>query len=210
MDIKVKSWKDINLKQYKKILDITKRELDSDLEKNIAVLSVLTSIPEDKIYDMNLQEVQDGLRQISWLTEEKYKYNPNLRNLKKIVIDGEEYEIKPNINNFTVAQYLDFQHFWEKREEYMGNLLAVFIVPRGKKYNEGYDVIELADRLEEVLNLDYWNNICFFFLMTSDYLMRASIKSSVSKLKKMIRREKDPKKKIWLEKKLMEITNVLP
>lgn len=210
MDIKVKSWKDINLKQYKKILDITKRELDSDLEKNIAVLSVLTSIPEDKIYDMNLQEVQDGLRQISWLTEEKYKYNPNLRNLKKIVIDGEEYEINPNINNFTVAQYLDFQHFWEKREEYMGNLLAVFIVPRGKKYNEGYDVIELADRLEEVLNLDYWNNICFFFLMTSDYLMRASIKSSVSKLKKMIRKEKDPKKKIWLEKKLMEITNVLP
>lgn len=210
MDIKVKSWKDINLKQYKKILDITKRELDSDLEKNIAVLSVLTSIPEDKIYDMNLQEVQDGLRQISWLTEEKYKYNPNLRNLKKIVIDGEEYEINPNINNFTVAQYLDFQHFWEKREEYMGNLLAVFIVPRGKKYNEGYDVIELADRLEEVLNLDYWNNICFFFLMTSDYLMRASIKSSVSKLKKMIRKEKDPKKKIWLEKKLMDITNVLP
>ena len=162
MELKKKSFKDINLKDYKKIVEINTRELDSDLEKDIAVLAVLCDCREQDIYNMPLMELKSLLQQMEWVKQ--YEFTPANKLPNKLKIDGIEYIINPDLNKFTVAQYMDFQNFWDKRNERMGNLLAVFIVPKGKQYNEGYDVIELADRLEEIFSLDDWNNVCFFFL----------------------------------------------
>ena len=192
MEIKKKSFKDINLKDYKKIVEISTRELDSDLEKDIAVLAVLCDCSEDDIYNMPLNELKSLLGEIEWI--KGYNYTPANKLPNKLKIDGIEYTINPDINKFTVAQYMDFQNFWDKRNEYMGNLLAVFIIPKGHKYNEGYDVMELADRLEEIFTLDDWNNVCFFFLkhywssvkhllISSDYLMKKLMKKTNNKEK---------------------------
>lgn len=205
MQLNKKSWKDINLKEYKKIVEISKRELDSELEKDIAVLAVLLNTNEDSLYNMNVLELKELLEQMKWIRNEQYTYNPNFKNIKKMNIEGVEYTVNPNINSFTVAQYMDFQNFWEKRNEMMGNLLAVFIIPKNHKYNEGYDVIELADKLEEIFNLDDWNNVCFFFLKTYNHLTQASIKYSEWKIKRMIRKEKNPQQKMILKNLLNQL-----
>lgn len=206
-----KSFKDINLKEYKKIVEISQRELDSDIEKEIAILSVLMDVSENEIYNLPLMELKSLLSEIEWVKH--YEFKPTKIKHNKMIIDGVEYEINPDINKFTVAQYLDFQNFWDKRNEYMGNLLAVFIVPKGHKYNEGYDVIELADKLEEVFSLDDWNNVCFFFLKNWWSSTKASIMSSDWLLKKMIRRTKDEVKKKELinlrEQLQQQINNLL-
>lgn len=202
MELKKKSFKDINLKDYKKIVEINTRELDSDLEKDIAVLSVLMDVPEQDIYNMPLMELKSLLQQMEWVKE--YEYTPANKLPNKLKIDGIEYTINPDLNKFTVAQYMDFQNFWDKRNERMGNLLAVFIVPKGKQYNEGYDVIELADRLEEVFSLDDWNNVCFFFLKNWLISTKASLLYSDWELRKMERKEKNPKTKKMI-KDLREI-----
>lgn len=205
MVLNKKSWKDINLKEYKKIVEISKRELDSDLEKDIAVLAVLLNVSEQELYNMNVLELKSLLEQMKWIRETKYDFNPNFKKIKKMIIDNKEYIVNPNINNYTVAQYMDFQNFWDKRNDYMGNLLAVFIIPKGYKYNEGYDVIELADRLEEVFSLDDWNNVCFFFLKTYNNLTKASIQYSIWKIQKMIWKEKNMEKKQELKKVKKEL-----
>ena len=194
MEIKKKSFKDINLKDYKKIVEISTRELDSDLEKDIAVLAVLCDCNEDDIYNMPLNELKSLLNQIEWVTG--YNYTPANKLPNKLKIDGIEYTINPDINKFTVAQYMDFQNFWDKRNEYMGNLLAVFIIPKGHKYNEGYDVMELADRLEEVFSLDDWNNVCFFFLKTWWNSIKHSLISSDLELKKMLKTKNQKNRKM--------------
>ena len=194
MEIKKKSFKDINLKDYKKIVEISTRELDSDLEKDIAVLAVLCDCNEDDIYNMPLNELKSLLNQIEWV--KGYNYTPANKLPNKLKIDGIEYTINPDINKFTVAQYMDFQNFWDKRNEYMGNLLAVFIIPKGHKYNEGYDVMELADRLEEVFSLDDWNNVCFFFLKTWWNSIKHSLISSDLELKKMLKTKNQKNRKM--------------
>ena len=188
-----KSWKDINLKEYKKICEIDKRELDSPLEKDIAVLAVLLNVPESQLYDININELKSLLNEVSWINTEKYTYTNKIKKLKTLKIDGKEYIVNPDINNYTVAQYMDFQNFWDKRDKYMGNLLAVFIIPKGHKYNDGYDVMELADRLEEVFTLDDWNDVCFFFLKTYYNSIRDSLTSSDLILKKMMKTCKNDK-----------------
>ena len=205
MELVKHSWKDINLKEYKKIVEILNRELDSDLEKDISILAVLLNVPEDSLYDMNIMELQRLLGQMSWIKEEKYVYKNKIKKMNKLVIDGKEYVVNPDINKFTVSQYLDFQNFWDKRNERMGNLLAVFIIPKGCKYNEGYDVIKLADRLEEVFTLDDWNDVCFFFLRNYYSSIKVSLISSEWMIKTLIRKTKNPKEK----EKLMKIKEQL-
>lgn len=132
MQLNKKSWKDINLREYKKIVEISKRELDSELEKDIAVLAVLLNTNEDSLYNMNVLELKELLEQMKWIRNEQYTYNPNFKNIKKMNIDGVEYTVNPNINSFTVAQYMDFQNFWEKEmfiwEIYLQYLLSLKII----------------------------------------------------------------------------------
>ena len=193
MELKKKSFKDINLKEYKQIVKIYARELDSDLEKDISVLSVLMGIDESEIYSLPITELKYLLNQMEWIKH--YEFKPTKFKHNKIIIDGNEYIVNPNIDDFTVSQYMDFQNFWDNKEERMGNLLAVFIIPKGHKYNEGYDAIELADKLEEVLSIDDWNNVCFFFLKNSWISTKAMLLFSVWKMKKMIRKTKNKQEK---------------
>lgn len=193
MELRKKSFKDVNLKEYKKIVEINKRELDSNLEKDIAVLSVLLGVDEQEVYNLPITELRSLLEQIKWVYE--YEFKPTKKLVNKIKIDGEEYVVNPDLNKFTVSQYMDFQNFWDKRSERMGNLLAVFIIPKGKKYNEGYDVIELADRLEEVFSLEDWNNVCFFFLKNYMISTKASLLYLDWQMRKIQRKEKDKTKK---------------
>lgn len=205
MELNKHSWKDINLKEYKKIVEIVNRELDSDLEKDIAILAVLLNVSEDSLYNLNVTELKRLLEQMSWIREEKYTYSNKIKKMKKLIIDGKEYVVNPDINSFTVSQYLDFQNFWDKRNERMGNLLAVFIIPKGCRYNEGYDVIELADRLEEVFSLDDWNDVCFFFLKHYNNSIKVSLIYSVWVMKKMIWKTKDKTKKAELKELLKQL-----
>ena len=193
MELKKKSFKDINLKDYKKIVEINNRELDSNLEKDIAVLSVLLGVEESEVYNLSIVELRSLIEQINWVYE--YDFKPTGKLVNKLKIDGIEYTVNPDINSFTVSQYMDFQNFWDKRNERMGNLLAVFVIPKGKKYNEGYDVIELADRLEEIFTLDDWNNVCFFFLKNYLTSIKASLLYSDWQMRKMQRKEKNSQKK---------------
>ena len=200
LELNKHSWKDINLKEYKKIVEINNRELDSVLEKNISVLAVLLGVSEDVLYGIGIAELKSLLKDVEWINKEEYTYTNKIKNLDKLVIDGIEYTVNADINKFTVAQYLDFQTFWDKRNEYMGNLLAVFIIPKGHKYNEGYDVIELADRLEEVFSLDDWNDVCFFFLNNWLISTKASLLYSVWELNKMIWKTKNKNEKEEMKK----------
>lgn len=204
MDIKVKkSWAEVSIKDYKRIEEICKRELDSELEKDIAVLAVLSGVDEDTIYSLPIIELRGLIDQIKWLSED-YDF-PKEWKTNKLKIDGEEYIINPNINTFTVAQYADFQVIYPKKEDNMGRFLSIFIIPRGKKYNEGYDPIELADRLEEVLTINDWNRICFFFLVAWTLSIAVSLRSSIKDLKKRMKKEKDPGKLAKMEEMMSQL-----
>ena len=41
IQVKKKRWEDITINDYKEIVNITQKELDSDLEKSISILAIL-------------------------------------------------------------------------------------------------------------------------------------------------------------------------
>lgn len=195
MNIKKKSWNDITISDYKKIKAITEREFDSELEKGIAVLSVLCGVDEDEVYSLPISQLKGLLDGIAWMNE-PYTFDKNWK-ADTITINGEKYDIVADINKFTVAQYADFQIYWDKRDDvdYMAKLLSVFIIPKGKTYNDGYDVVELIDILENNISINIWNSINFFFLKDLMRLTEASLYYSLWVTMKMIWKEKNKEKK---------------
>lgn len=207
MELKKKNWNQITITDWKKITEISKRELDSDLEKDIACLAILCECCEDEIYSLPVEQLRVLMADMEWI-KKPFTFNHNFK-AQRIKIAGEAYDVEPDINKFTVAQYMDYQAFWDKRDEHMGNLLAVFIVPRGHKYNEGYDIMELAQKLEDTLSIQFWNEVCFFFLRTWLNSIKASIAYSLWLTKKERRKIKDKEAKMQMKEKERELTEKL-
>ena len=190
------------ISDYRKIIDINERELDSDLEKSVGYLSVLMSKPEDELWSLNIMELRNLLENTKWLFESEFTFNKHP--FKHLTINGEKYDICVDIMKFSVAQYADFQIYWDKRTDpnYMAKLMTIFVIPKGKKYNEGYDVLELADILEDNISITDFNSICFFFLLDLLNLTKAMALYSVWLTK---RKRKDPKLQEML-KQLVTLT----
>lgn len=206
MDLIKKTWDDITITDWKNIVAIEQRELDSTLEKDIAVLAVLCGVPEKDLYAININELNELLLKADWIKKEQFTFNHKF-NTKKIKIAGKTYTVNPDLDKFSVAQYMDFQNFWNKdRDKHIGNLLAVFIVPEGCNYNEGYDVIELAQTLEDSISLRFYNEVCFFFLQNWLNSIKASIIYSTYMTKKMVRKTRNKEVKKMLKEKEKELT----
>lgn len=189
-------WSDITIADYKKIVEISKREFDSELEKSVGYLSVLSSKPEGELWSLNILELKGLLNEITWLNSE---FTFNKHPFKNIMLNGEKYDVCVDITKFSVAQYADFQIYWDHRTDpdYMAKLMTIFIIPKGKKYNEGYDVVELAETLEQNLSITDYNSICFFFLLDLLNLTKAMALYSVWLTRK---KKKDPKMQENIEK----------
>lgn len=188
-----KSWKDITITEYNKILEINERELDSPIEKDMAICALLNGIPEAEMYDKPVYEVQKMLADINFL-KDKFSFNRKW-NLKKMVINGKKCRVYQSISELTMAQYLDFETYWKDRDTHQGNVLACFIVPEGYQYNEGYSAIEFAQELEDTLSICDWNSIAFFFCRQFYLLTRVSLKYGLWETQKAIWREKNKTRK---------------
>ena len=205
IQVKKKRWEDITINDYKEILNITQKELDSDLEKSISILAILCECTEDELYSMNANKLYKLLSEIEWV-KQPYKFNHNWSN-KHITINGVKYDVVVDINKFTVAQYADLQIYWDKRDDidYMAKLMTLFIVPNGKTYNTDYDIVQLANIIEDNVSINDFNSICFFFLKSCLIFIKASLLFSNWQMMKLIMKEKDREKK----KQLKEIQKKL-
>lgn len=182
INLKKKSWNDITIKEYDRITAIVEDEFNSPMEANIKTLAILCDVPEEEIWNMDITELRHLLSQTEWLSE--FDFPRDLRT-KKVRIQGVDYEINTDISTFTVAQYIDFQNLWRDHSKHKGAFLTVILVPRGKKYNEGYDTAALAEVLENNLSIVDWNAICFFFLKEWLNLIKGFQLYSYLMLKKM-------------------------
>ena len=198
-----KSWKDITITDYKQIMKILEREYDSPLEKDMAVCALLNGISEEDMYAMDFAQGRKMLSEMEWMKKD-FAFNRHW-NLKHLNINGKRCRMYQNIESLSMAQYLDFENFWEKRDECMGNVLACFIVPEGHKYNEGYDVVQFAQELEDTLSIEEWNSIAFFLLRSWSTSIRCSLRYGEWQMLKMRWKTKDETQKKEISKAIRQM-----
>ena len=195
------SWKDVTIDEYFDLCERLSDDTLTDYEKIIIKISFITGKSEDEIWNLSWSDFRSLQVEALWMDEFQLKENVKF---KSIEINGEKYSIDTNLQNFTVAQYIDFQTFFPKRKEnprIIGNILACFIIPQGKKYAEDYDIKELVDNINSNLDIMTANEILLFFLKQYLILIRATVNYFNWVLKRM---KKKSKNKEEVEKLEME------
>lgn len=198
MKLKYNSPGDLPLAKYLKTLEIFNDASLSDLDKNIEILAIYADTTVDSILKLRPDVVEEYFADMS---NSISSYKPsNSKHPKKIKINDQVYTINYNIGKLNMAQYIDFQQIIVKKNylENLPALLSIFIIPKGHKYNDDYDIIELRNILENNITLDEALSIIFFSKMKSISLIKLKLLYYRSMLKIMRWTTKDKQTKEML------------
>lgn len=167
------TWKDINIKTFKKINKIIKDTNLTDVEKEISLISIIFNLDEDDLYDMDLQTLKGYSTQIAFIDS----FEPDYGKCPKIDKVGDiEVSVDYNLSHFTVAQYIDFMANIQSKDPDIARLLACILIPKGKKYNTDYDLEAFIKQIEINLNIYDAESMLFFYIVESLRLLRHSHK----------------------------------
>ena len=200
------SWNYIKGDTYFKILDILEDKNLTGLEESVELVSVITGIPTDDIYNMTLDESGKLFYQLKFLNS--FDLIPNY-NPKYIKLPSFKIKIMKDVTNMTVSQYIDYQQFvlLPLREGY-DKLLSIFLIPEGCKYNDGYDIVELQKEIREGLSWREVQTLLNFFM--KKYL--ESILHTLKSFNQAMLKEKNPERRIQMkvnrDKLIEEVTAI--
>lgn len=197
------SWSDITIAQYKKILALNSEDEDYAFE----LVAVFENTTLKEIYNRPIDQVLKCTQALNKFISAA----PQRNKIKsKYKLGDTVYELSSNPADITTAQYFDFINTPKEIPQYLSNLLSVFMVPEGKKYNEEYD-IQLAVRdIENNMKIEDAMGVCFFFRQLyqtfSDLMLRRTRKA----LRKMQKEMPDQKEQIQkLQKRVKNIQEYL-
>lgn len=198
MELKKKtSWRDISINEYYVLKDIIEDETLENYEKEVKLIGFINNMTDDEVWNLDITKFRELQVNSTWIYEFNFKQN---KTFKKITLKDSKYDIDINLQHFTVAQYIDFQTFWPKAStnmrEVIGNILACFIIPKGHKYNEGYDVTELIEDIKNEIDIMTANEILFFFLSTYQILTKITLNYLRWQMKKMKKNKKIDQTKV--------------
>ena len=175
MKLKYNSTGDLPLSKYLKTLEIFNDKYLSDLDKNIEILAIYSDTTVDDILKLRPEEVGAHLSDMSNVIS---SYKPsNSKHPKNIKINDKVYNVNYNIGKLNMAQYIDFQQTIVNKNylENLPALLSIFIIPKGHKYNDDYDILELRNILEDNMTLDEALSIVFFLKTKSISLIKLKL-----------------------------------
>lgn len=196
------SWNHITGEQYWEIFDILNSEA-SDMQKQAELIALIEGKPVDEILSLDMSSAAELINKLEFLNkfELSKRYHPS-----SIIIDNKKYNVYTNLANLNVAQFIDYQSFISQpfRESY-DKILSIFIIPDGHEYNSGYDILEVQEAIRTKLSwLEIQNLLNFILVRYVD-----SYNHSLAYLTKKVRKEKDPKKKMEMERNLNQLMKSL-
>lgn len=137
-------WNDLTIGQYERIYSIFKEDID-DEEKMIGVVTVVYGITEDEVMRQPLTKTREMIASVEGL-----KTSPDdVRTKKRYRLKGKLYNVCLDADKITTAQYIDYQTYSKDLERNIAEILSVVLIPRGKRYGEGYDVAKLIGDIRE-------------------------------------------------------------
>ena len=184
----IDNYRDLPIGLYLEICDIDRREDLEDINKQVSIISVLTGMAEEDIYNLPLEEYRELAAKSQYL---RHPYEGEILTAKNYIVGKFTLVPVEDYRKITTAQYIDFQTFAKDAERNIVELLSCMLIPKGKKYNQDYDVLEVQKALREHLCVaDALSLLAFFFVQ-----YRQSIKDSLTYSREMAMRLRDPEKK---------------
>lgn len=166
-------WNDVTLNQFLELQQIMNIEDDTD-----KMLSIAELFFGEDVTTLPLPEFNKKMKELDFLQTEV----PNNHIVKKVTINGHDYAIDALLGHISTAQYVDFTNYM-KEENKIAEVLSVFFIPKGHKYNDGYDMEEVIRDMGS-LPIDIAMSESFFFSRQFAQFIKIFRSYSIKQLKK--------------------------
>ena len=201
MDI-IDNYNRLTLGQYMEIQEISRNESLEDIDKQVQILSILTGVAEDELLHLPIQEYKELVLKSQFLNPDNINYHP----IAKKYILG-KFELIPcrDFRKIETCQYIDFQTYAPDLDKCLVEFLSVILVPKGHRYNEGYDILEVQKAIREEMSVSDGVSVAAFFLTWC----RKSILDSLNYSKQEAMRIKDKTRREEILKRIEEQERLL-
>ena len=194
----INNYEALDLGRYMKIDKILHTPAE-EIDKQVQIIAVLADMPEDKVLLLPLADYSAMAKQTAFLGT---VCDPVKADGSPVELNGLRLIPTKDFTKINTAQYVDFQTFAKDFPGTLPELLSCFLVPEGKAYNDGYDIVEVQKAVR-TLNVPTAIGLVAFFLLS----FSISIADSVTYLEKAASKDKK-KAKEW-KKKAKEIAGLL-
>lgn len=183
----IDSYRELPIGKYLEICEIARDENVDPLTEQVKIISILTDESEEDILRLPIAEYKDMSRRLTFLSE---AYDGETRIAKSYRIGGMELIPEKDLSKITTAQFIDFQTFSKEGERYYVEVLSTLMIPKGKKYNDGYDIADVHKAIRENLSVADVLSLSAFFLEKWLRSIKDSAIFSISEIRKMPDKEK--------------------
>lgn len=167
----ITNYETLPINKYNEILAICEKE-QTIHERNLSLLSVLSDMDEDSLLDLPIADFNDLMKQAGFLAEPI----PPMK-AKRVASSYQvgEFILCPmlDVTKWKAGQYIDFQTF-SKSENIVG-MLSTILVPKGKTYNNDYDVAEVVKAIGDDLAITDAHVLSAFFLRRCTTLIKGML-----------------------------------
>lgn len=163
----ITKWNEVTIGMLQEIEQINGLHT-SDEEKTFMVTALLAGMPYDEFITLPLDEARDLVAQTSFLQTPPEK----VKTKKEYRIGENVYVLQKDIMAVSTAQYIDFQAILPVWQTNLPELMAIVLVPKGKKYSEGYSTAEAVEEIRNNLNIEDALSVADFFSTKSAKSMR--------------------------------------
>ena len=166
-------WSDI---KYRTLLDI--REAANIEDENERVYAIMEAVFGEDVLNLPLKNFNEKCKELQFLQKEI----PNDLHVKDIKVNGREYYFDGLLGKITTAQYIDFQNYQKNEDEQKA--FSVFIIPKGHKYNDGYDMEQVFNDILDI-PVPVLFSASFFFSRQFELFIRIFRRYSIKQMKKL-------------------------
>ena len=166
------TWNDIT---YRTLLDI--REASNIEDENERVFAIMEAVFGEDVLDLPLKNFNEKCKELQFLQKEI----PNDLHVKDIKVNGRSYYFDGLLGKITTAQYIDFQNYQKNNDEQKS--FSVFIIPKGHKYNDGYDIEQVFNDILDI-PVPVLFSASFFFSRQFELFIRIFRRYSIKQMKK--------------------------
>lgn len=167
------SWNDITYRQFEKFKNIS--EIEDDNEKTIAIAQ---GIYGDDVINKPISEFRELCKNLTFISEEV----PTSIKVKNVKVNGREYYFDGLLGNISTAQYVDFQNYMKNEDE--AKSFSVFFIPKGHKYNDGYDMTQVFEDIKD-MPMPVLMSASFFFVRQWETFIRIFQRSSIQQIQNL-------------------------
>lgn len=144
------TWKDVTYNQFMRLKEITET-VSEDLQMLEIVLLFYGDVP--------LTEMWKYTNEVNNLLLQPLPSGDTIENT--LEINGHKYTVTKDLGKITTAQFLDYVNIVKEKGNLL-DILSCFIIPKGYKYGDDYDIEKVKKDLGE-LPFPTVQSYCFFF-----------------------------------------------